>query len=71
MRRLIKKVGGHYMANVEDINTINRVIENYFNNNPTITSIRPKNIMPYLIEADVFNKDHRAGLSIRALFKNP
>lgn len=55
------------MADIENINIINKVIESYFKNNPTITTIRPKDIMPYLVEAGVFNKDHREGLPIREL----
>lgn len=55
------------MADIKDINAINRVIENYFNNHPAIASIRPKDIMPYLVEVGVFNKDQRAGLPMRDL----
>ena len=58
------------MADIKDINIINQVIENYFNKNPTITSIQAKDIMPYLVVAGVFDKDHKAGLPIRKLLRN-
>lgn len=57
------------MADIKDINIINRVIESYFNNNPSIASIKPKDIMPYLVEAGVYNKDQRAGLPVRDLLR--
>lgn len=57
------------MADIKDINIINSVIESYFNNHPAIVSIRPKDIMPYLVEVGVFNKDHRDELPIRGLLR--
>lgn len=57
------------MKNLDEINKINNVIESYFNSNPTINSIQAKTIMPLLIEAGVFSKDHKAGLPIRDLLR--
>jgi len=48
---------------------INKVITDYFKNNPKVEWIPVKEIMPALIEAGVFNKDEKRGLPIRLVLR--
>jgi len=58
------------MANLEKINTINKVVTNYFKANPTISKILAKELMPDFIKAGIFNKDHKEGLPIRNILRD-
>ena len=51
------------------IKTINRVIEEYFNNNPEVIWVTAKKIMPDLIKAGVFVKDIKAGKPLRDILR--
>ncbi|WP_299218183.1 hypothetical protein [uncultured Aquimarina sp.] len=53
----------------ENIVKINEVITHYFNTNPSVDWIPVKEIMPALIEAEVFNKDNKKGLPIRKVLR--
>jgi len=45
------------MADLSKISAINEVIQNYFENNPTIKQVPAKNVMPYFIKAGIFEAD--------------
>jgi hypothetical protein len=58
------------MADLEKINKINTVIQNYFTTNPSTSKIPAKDLMPKFINAGIFEKDHRGGLPIRKLLRD-
>jgi hypothetical protein len=58
------------MADLEKINKINTVVQNYFTTYPSIDKIPAKDLMPNFIKAGIFDKDHRAGLPIRKLVRD-
>lgn len=47
------------------VSKINKVIENFFTENSSVTLIPAKDLMLYFIKAGVFLKDYRNGLPIR------
>ena len=51
------------------IQVINKVIDEYFNNNPQLIWIKAKDIMPELIKAGVFVKDTKAGKPLRDILR--
>ena len=51
------------------IKIINRVIEEYFTENPQVIWIKAKKIMPDLIKAGVFIKDNKAGKPLRDILR--
>jgi len=55
--------------NDENIERINEVIAQYFEENTAVNWIPAKNIMPELIKAGIFNKDEKKGLPIRKVFR--
>lgn len=57
---LAKKVEG-----IGKIILINEIVENFFNDNSSIQIIPAKDLMPYFIDAGVFNKDFKKGKPIR------
>ena len=48
---------------------INKAVEAYFEANPKTEWIKPKDIMPDLIKAGVFAKDHKNGLPLRKVLR--
>lgn len=53
----------------DKIKIINRVIEEYFNNNSQVIWVKAKDIMPELIKAGVFVKDTKAGKPLRDILR--
>ncbi|MGH8015177.1 MAG: hypothetical protein ACREBV_03205 [Candidatus Zixiibacteriota bacterium] len=52
------------------IKEINRVIEDYFNQNNSRLAIMAKDLMANFIESGIFEKDHRNGLPIRNVLRD-
>jgi DNA-binding SARP family transcriptional activator len=48
---------------------INMIINHYFQRHPGVTQFQSKDIMPHLIDAGLFTKDHRAGLPLRNILR--
>ncbi len=48
---------------------INKVIQTYFENNPSVNEVMAKDMMPYFILAGVFAKDVKNGLPIRTILR--
>ena len=57
------------MIDTSKINSINKVISNYFEKNPDVSEIKAKELMPEFIAANIFSKDHREGLPIRQILR--
>jgi hypothetical protein len=57
------------MADISMINKINKVIDDFFKNNPEVNYIAAKELMPELIQAGVFTSNHRDGLPLRELLR--
>jgi hypothetical protein len=57
------------MADITQINKINKVIEEFFKNNSEVNYIAAKELMPALIQAGVFATNHRDGLPLRELLR--
>lgn len=57
------------MTDISKIESINRVIEEYFGGNTSVTIIPAKDLMPAFIEAGIFTKDHKKGLPIRKILR--
>ena len=57
------------MKGLTKIPKINQVISSYFNANPSVTKIRAKELMPYFIDAEIFNKNPKDGLYIREILR--
>ena len=55
--------------NEDKIASINKVIADYFKNNPEVEWIPVKKIMPELIAAGVFFKDEKRGLPFRLILR--
>lgn len=55
---------------MEEINKINQVIQTYFENNPSISEIPVKDLMPEFIKSGVFVKDEKKGLPIRKVLRD-
>lgn len=53
----------------DNIDQINNVIKNYFNNNTKVNWIAIKDIMPDMVSAGVFNKDVKKGLPFRKVLR--
>ncbi|MCR4809370.1 MAG: hypothetical protein K5896_05880 [Prevotella sp.] len=50
------------MNKQERIERINKVLKDYFTNNPGASVVPAKDFMPLFIEAGIFNKDEKNGL---------
>ena len=57
------------MTDILKIESINRVIEAYFDKNTSLTIVPAKELMPAFIEAGIFTKDHKKGLPIRQILR--
>lgn len=58
-----------YSTQQTTIDEINRIIEEYFVNNPTATIVPVKALMPSFIQAGIFTKDRKNGAPIRSILK--
>jgi len=58
------------MADLSKITAINRVIQAYFDTNPTIKQVPAKDLMPYFIKAGIFDADRKGGLPIRKILRD-
>lgn len=58
------------MKRIDKINSINAAIQKYFKQNPSISKVMAKDLMPFFIREKIFNKDHREGLPIRSLLRD-
>lgn len=54
---------------MKEIEDINRAVKLFFEENPTITVAKPKDLMPICISIGLFEKDHRAGLPLRKILR--
>jgi hypothetical protein len=52
---------------MKKINSINQVLQEYFDHNKSATKILAKDMMPYLILAGIFKSDVKNGLPIKEL----
>jgi len=57
------------MTDITKIESINRVVEAYFEKNTSVTIVPAKDLMPAFIEAGIFTKDHKKGLPIRKILR--
>ncbi|MGK9118036.1 hypothetical protein [Olivibacter jilunii] len=48
---------------------LNIAIGAYFKKNPSVETVSAKDLMPYFIEAGIFEKDHKSGLPIRKILR--
>lgn len=48
---------------------VEEIVEQYFDENPSIEDVQAKDLMPLFIEKGVFTKDNRKGLPIRNLLR--
>jgi hypothetical protein len=58
------------MADISQINKINKAVQEFFSENPETQSIAAKELMPKLIAAGVFTYNHRDGLPLRELLRS-
>lgn len=54
---------------MEKIKHIQKVVEDYFANNPSVSLIPAKDLMPYFIKANIFVQDQKNGLPIRKILR--
>ncbi|MCA6066571.1 hypothetical protein JI747_005225 [Chryseobacterium sp. RG1] len=54
---------------MEKVRAIQKVVKDYFYNNPSVSIIPAKDLMPYFIEANIFSKDEKNGLPIRKVLR--
>lgn len=57
------------MKDLSKIESINKVIEEYFKANTSLTIVPVKNLMPAFINAGIFSKDIKKGLPIRLVLR--
>lgn len=55
---------------MEKINSINQVLASFFKENPSISEIPAKDLMPAFIKAGVFERDHKNGLPVRKILRD-
>lgn len=48
---------------------INDGVNNYFQTHPSVTEVKPKDLMAALIKAGIFRSDHREGLPLRNVLR--
>ena len=51
------------------IAAINTVLQQFFNDNTSVTTIPAKDMMPYFIKAGIFDKDEKKGKPIREILR--
>lgn len=51
------------------INQINQVLQEYFKVKKSVSMSPAKDLMPYFTLAGIFEKNHKNGLPIRAIYK--
>lgn len=54
---------------MEKVKAIQKVVEDYFANNPSESLIPAKDLMPYFIKANIFVQDQKNGLPIRKILR--
>jgi len=54
---------------MEKVKAIQKVVDDYFFNNPSVSIIPAKDLMPYFIKANIFVKDEKNGLPIRKVLR--
>ena len=54
---------------IQKIEKINQVVDEYFANNPSVDKVQAKDLMPLFIKAGIFTQDQRAGLPIRRVLR--
>jgi hypothetical protein len=57
------------MADLSKIPAINKVIQEYFESNPSVKQIPAKDLMPYFVKAGIFPADRKGGLPIRDILR--
>ena len=57
------------MADINQINKINQVVEAYFEANPGVTKIAAKELMPDFMQAGIFEYNNRDGLPLREILR--
>ena len=57
------------MSITDKVPKINKVIKQFFDQNPSVDKIPAKDLMAEFIKAGVFIKDHRNGLPIRKVLR--
>lgn len=55
--------------NIQKIDKINQVVDEYFASNPSVDKVQAKALMPFFIKAGVFTQDYKAGLPIRQILR--
>lgn len=53
-----------------DVENINKAVELFFTQNPTLNEAKPKDLMPICIRLGMFTNDHRAGLHLRDILRD-
>jgi len=53
----------------EKIKAIQKVVEDFFRENPSVAEIPAKDLMPYFIKANIFVQDQKNGLPIRKILR--
>lgn len=54
----------------EKLNRINQSIEKYFKQNPSVSKVMAKDLMPLFIREGIFEQDHKNGLPIRSILRD-
>lgn len=54
---------------IQKIEKINQVVDEYFANNPSVDKVQAKDLMPLFIKAGIFTQDQREGLPIRRVLR--
>ncbi len=57
------------MASKQIIDNINAALKRYFTENPNAGLVPAKDLMPYFIQANIFQKDDKNGLPIRRILR--
>ncbi len=57
------------MADLSKIPAINKVIQQFFDANPSVKQIPAKDLMTYLVRAGIFAADRKGGLPIREILR--
>ena len=54
---------------IQKIEKINQVVDEFFANNPGVDKVQAKDLMQLFIEAGIFTQDQREGLPIRRVLR--
>ena len=58
------------MKKADKINLINAALQKYFHQNPSVSKVMAKDLMPFFVREGIYEKDQKNGLPIRTILRD-